>query len=103
MNNLVVNEIRFRNKAQSSLIKKLDENKDVRIIIYHDQPFNYSKLVNLGVENAKGDILCLLNDDIEVISNDWLEELVSALFSPNKLEPWEVVYYSQTETFNMQV
>ena len=79
---LVVNEIRLANNEQCSLLKKLDENKDVRIIIYNDQPFNYSKLVNLGVENAKGDILCLLNDDIEVISNDWLEELVSWLSFP---------------------
>ena len=80
---LVVNEIRFENDEQSSLLKKLDENKNIRIIIYKDQPFNYSKLVNLGAKNAKGDILCLLNDDIEVISNDWLEELVSWLSFPN--------------------
>lgn len=40
-----------------------------------DAPFNFSALNNLAVEQAKGSMLCLLNNDIEVISTDWLDTL----------------------------
>ncbi|HEY8401177.1 MAG TPA: glycosyltransferase family 2 protein [Cytophagaceae bacterium] len=39
-------------------------------------PFNYSKLINFGVEKSLGDYLLLLNNDTEVISNDWIEGMV---------------------------
>lgn len=40
-------------------------------------PFNFSKLVNMGVASSNGDIILLLNNDIEVLDGDWMEELVS--------------------------
>ena len=39
--------------------------------------FNFSKINNYGVSKANGDILLFLNNDIEVLENDWLTELVS--------------------------
>ena len=39
--------------------------------------FNWSKLNNTGVELAKGEYLLFLNNDTEVISPTWLDELVS--------------------------
>jgi glycosyltransferase involved in cell wall biosynthesis len=39
--------------------------------------FNYSKINNLAVSNASGEYICLLNNDIEVKSRNWLSELVS--------------------------
>ncbi|APD95370.1 glycosyl transferase [Alteromonas mediterranea] len=47
----------------------------VRVIRY-PAPFNYSAINNFGVENAKGSILGLVNNDIEVISPDWLTYMV---------------------------
>jgi len=44
-------------------------------IVRLDIPFNYSRLNNEGVRWAKGELVCLLNDDTEVITADWLEEL----------------------------
>lgn len=41
-----------------------------------DIPFNYSKLNNFGVEQAKGDYLLFLNNDVEVITEDWIEGMV---------------------------
>jgi GT2 family glycosyltransferase len=46
------------------------------IIVDYDKPFNYSAICNFGVKFAKGDILVFLNNDIEVITPDWLIELV---------------------------
>lgn len=38
--------------------------------------FNFSKLINFGVEKAKGDYLLLLNNDTEVITPGWIERMV---------------------------
>ena len=46
-------------------------------ILRVDEPFNFSRLNNLAAVNARGDVLCFLNNDTEVISPDWLEEMVS--------------------------
>jgi O-antigen biosynthesis protein len=48
----------------------------VRLIEY-DGAFNFSKACNLGARSARGDLLCLLNDDVEVITPSWLEKLVA--------------------------
>jgi glycosyltransferase involved in cell wall biosynthesis len=39
--------------------------------------FNYSKLNNFGVNQARGDLILLLNNDIEAINGGWLDEMVS--------------------------
>ena len=39
--------------------------------------FNYSALNNFGVSHAKGEYLVLMNNDIEMITEDWLEEMLS--------------------------
>jgi GT2 family glycosyltransferase len=44
-------------------------------IMRMDMPFNYARLNNEGVLQSRGDLVCLLNDDTEVITPDWLEEL----------------------------
>ncbi|MDD2466581.1 MAG: glycosyltransferase [Desulfobulbus sp.] len=51
-------------------------------IIRDDLPFNFSRLNNLGAQKARGEILCLMNNDIEVLSPDWLEEMVSFACRP---------------------
>lgn len=39
--------------------------------------FNYSKINNMAVDISKGEYICLLNNDTEVISPNWLNTLVS--------------------------
>jgi GT2 family glycosyltransferase len=51
-------------------------------VLRDDRPFNYSALNNMAVELAKGDFVCLLNNDIEVMSPYWLEEMVSIAIQP---------------------
>lgn len=52
-------------------------------VIRDDTPFNYSRLNNAAVAKTKGALVCLLNDDIEVISPGWLEEMVSYAIMPD--------------------
>ena len=46
------------------------------------QPFNYSALNNAAVKLARGSVVGLVNNDIEVISPDWLTEMVSHALRP---------------------
>lgn len=43
------------------------------------EPFNFSNKMNLGAVCASGKYLLVLNDDIEVVSTDWIERMVSLL------------------------
>lgn len=55
--------------------KQIQENPNIRVIIY-EGAFNYSKINNLGVSQAQGDYILLLNNDTQVITLDWIEELL---------------------------
>lgn len=46
-------------------------------ILRDDRPFNYSALNNRAVQVAQGELVGLTNNDIEVISGEWLTEMVS--------------------------
>lgn len=45
-------------------------------IVKYEGGFNYSAINNLGVRNADGEYILLLNNDTEVISRDFIEELL---------------------------
>lgn len=45
--------------------------------------FNYSQIINFGVKHAKGDYLLLLNNDTEVISPGFIEEMMGYLQRPD--------------------
>lgn len=52
------------------------EDKRVRVLPY-PHPFNFSAINNFGVRHARGSIVGLVNNDVEVIGGDWLTEMVS--------------------------
>ena len=52
-------------------------------VVYWPGEFNYSKIINFGVEHAKGDYLLLLNNDTEAISPDFIEEMMGYLQRPD--------------------
>ena len=54
----------------------------VRVLRY-DAPFNYSAINNFAAREARGTVLGLINNDVEVINGDWLTELVSHALRPD--------------------
>jgi O-antigen biosynthesis protein len=46
-------------------------------------PFNYSVLNNVAARTASGEVLLLLNNDIDVIESGWLREMVSHALRPD--------------------
>lgn len=52
------------------------ENKNIHVVEYKGKEFNFSKINNFGRTFAKGEYLLLLNNDVEVINNNWMEEML---------------------------
>ncbi|MFR2030251.1 MAG: glycosyltransferase [Collinsella sp.] len=59
------------------------EGKGIARVVYWPGEFNYSQIINFGVKHAKGDYLLLLNNDTEVISPDFIEEMMGYLQRPD--------------------
>lgn len=57
------------------------EAQGVRVLKY-DAPFNYSDINNVAAREARGEVLALLNNDLEVINPEWLAEMVSHALRP---------------------
>lgn len=55
--------------------KELERDPKVKIVTY-EGGFNYSRINNVGVKETKGEYLLFLNNDTEVISPDWMEQLL---------------------------
>ncbi len=53
----------------------LEKHPKVRVVTYEGD-FNYSKINNFGARSANGEYLILLNNDTEVITRTWMEELL---------------------------
>ncbi|MDO4294092.1 MAG: glycosyltransferase, partial [Eubacteriales bacterium] len=53
--------------------------------VYHYEPmeFNFSRMCNIGASLATGDYILLLNDDIEITQEDWLERLLEKAALPH--------------------
>ena len=52
-------------------------------VVYWEGIFNYSAINNFGAKAAQGEYLLLLNNDVEVITENWLEELLSNCQRPD--------------------
>ena len=63
----------YQKNADSQIQKRTDGK--ITVVTFKDA-FNYSAVNNLGASVATGDYLLLLNNDIEVITVNWLEELL---------------------------
>lgn len=56
--------------------RELEKDPRIRVLTYPGTTFNYSAINNFGVQQAKGDYLLFLNNDIEVITPDWIEQML---------------------------
>ena len=64
-----------------NLFDKLAKRSDVRVLRHHGA-FNYAAINNRAVAQARGDVIVLMNNDVEVISPGWLDEMVSHALRP---------------------
>ena len=53
---------------------------ETRLTVLRDEgPFNFSAINNRGVRHSQSDLVCLLNDDCEVMTPDWLDQMVGQI------------------------
>jgi GT2 family glycosyltransferase len=64
-----------------ALLKRVSADPRVRIMRYEGS-FNFSAMNNRAVELARGELVALVNNDIEVIAPDWLTEMVALAAQP---------------------
>jgi len=64
-------------------LKYLEEISAFATVIKDDSEFNFASLINKGVDICDSELVCLLNNDIEVITPNWLGELVGVIQQDN--------------------
>jgi hypothetical protein len=62
-------------------------------LVWWSEPFNFSSKVNLGALHSVGEYILLLNDDIDVITPDWLEALLALAQIPGAGMSGAMLYY----------
>ena len=76
-----------------SLLTEIQCRDNVRVV-RDTQPFNFARLVNLGVAASSGEVCVLLNNDTDVINSDWLKEMVSHAIRPEVGAVGAKLYYA---------
>lgn len=66
--------------------------------ICNSMEFNFSKMCNIGADNASGDILLFLNDDIEAVENGWLVKLKQYALREHVGAVGAKLYYPDSKT-----
>jgi len=79
-------------QATHDYMQKLKKQKQCKIHTW-DHPFNYSKVNNFGRSKASGQYIVLLNNDTEVITPEWLEELIGVASQPDIGAVSPLLYY----------
>lgn len=73
---IIVIENNSTDKSTFDYYKQLEEKNTNVKIVYWENDFNYSAINNFGVTFANGEYILLLNNDTEIISPEWIEELL---------------------------
>ncbi len=70
-----------RDARQRALLADYSGRANLRVI-EEDAAFNFSALINRGRRVASGEMLLMLNDDVEALDTQWLDELVALALRP---------------------
>jgi GT2 family glycosyltransferase len=79
---IIIVDNQSADKSTQEYFKRIQK-QDRRVsVLSYSHPFNFSAINNHAVYAARGDLIGLLNNDIEVISPDWLTEMASHALRP---------------------
>lgn len=60
---------------EPTLLEGIEQHNPI-LVEYESEIFNISEKINLGVDAAKGKYVILLNDDMTIITENWIEEML---------------------------
>jgi glycosyltransferase involved in cell wall biosynthesis len=89
---VVVVDNQSSDPAALEYLARIERDPRVRVLRY-DAPFNYSAINNWAIGQCDGAVIGLLNNDIEVISPDWLAEMTSQAMRPGVGAVGAMLYY----------
>lgn len=72
---IIIVENNSNEKEIFDYYKEISKLNNIKIVVWNN-PFNYSAINNFGVRHSNGEVLLFLNNDTEVINNDWLERML---------------------------
>ena len=72
---IIVVENNSTEEGTFAYYEELKENERIKVVTFEGS-FNYSAVNNLGAANATGEYLLLLNNDTQVITVNWIEEML---------------------------
>ena len=73
----IIVENNSKNKETFEYYDKITQkDKRIKVFKYDINYFNYSAIVNYGVECSNGEYVVMLNNDIEFITTDWMEQML---------------------------
>lgn len=78
--------------ATIEFLSSLAKSGQIRLLKY-DAPFNFSAINNMAVKEVHGEIICMLNNDVEPIGVGWLREMVSHCVRPAVGAVGAMLYY----------
>ncbi len=72
---IIIIENNSTNESTFACYEEYQKHPAIRVVTYEGK-FNYSAINNFGASFATGEYLLLLNNDTEVITRNWMEELL---------------------------
>jgi len=73
---IIIVENNSTTREIKALYEQYEKNHQNIKVVTFEGAFNYSAVNNLGVKHATGEYILLLNNDTEVISSNWMEEML---------------------------
>jgi GT2 family glycosyltransferase len=62
-------------------------------MLLYNEPFNFAKINNFAVKHTKGEHVVFLNDDTQIISQDWMEKMLEYSVKPNVGAVGSLLFY----------
>ncbi len=90
---IIVVENNSQEQSIRNYYRELEQVPQVQVVTYEGE-FNYSRINNYGVTFAKGEYLLFLNNDTEVITPDWIEQLLMYAQRPDVGAVGAKLYYA---------
>ncbi len=73
---IVIIENNSKEEKTFDYYKEIEKNKKIKIIYFPEKEFNYSKIINYGVKNTDGEYIVQLNNNMQLLTPDWIEKML---------------------------